>query len=59
MANVFSSPSLSSHPGLDEWVSVKPDGRIAVKTGKVDIGQRISTAPVSYTHLTLPTKRIV
>ena len=44
MANVFSSPSLSSHPGLDEWVSVKPDGRVAVKTGKVDIGQRISTA---------------
>ena len=41
---VFSSPSLANHPGLDEWVAVGADGRISVKTGKVDIGQRISTA---------------
>ena len=60
MANVFSSPSLSSHPGLDEWVSVKPDGRIAVKTGKVDIGQRISTAlaVIAAEELDVPLDRI-
>lgn len=40
----MSSPSLQNHPGLDEWVSVGEDGRIAIRTGKVDIGQRISTA---------------
>ena len=44
MANPFSSTSLKKHPGLDEWVSVGEDGRIAIRTGKVDIGQRISTA---------------
>lgn len=44
MSSAFSSPSLNNHPGLDEWVSVGEDGRIAIHTGKVDIGQRISTA---------------
>tara|TARA_Y100001954_G_scaffold213483_1_gene242168 strand:+ start:8501 stop:10660 length:2160 start_codon:yes stop_codon:yes gene_type:complete len=60
MANAFSSPSLPSHPGLDEWVSVKPDGRIAVKTGKVDIGQRISTAlaVIAAEELDVPLDRI-
>ena len=38
------NPSLSRHPGLDEWLSIGADGRVAVRTGKVDIGQRISTA---------------
>ena len=40
----MSSPSLKAAPGLDEWISVTGDGRIEVRTGKVDIGQRISTA---------------
>ena len=40
----MSNPGLSGHPTLDEWIAIKADGRIAVKTGKVDIGQRISTA---------------
>lgn len=45
MANpVFSNISLKAHPGLDEWMSVGIDGRIAIRSGKVDIGQRISTA---------------
>tara|TARA_R110000868_G_scaffold11116_10_gene54520 strand:+ start:11087 stop:13243 length:2157 start_codon:yes stop_codon:yes gene_type:complete len=44
MPSAFSSTSLKKHPGLDEWVSVGEDGRIAIHTGKVDIGQRISTA---------------
>ena len=44
MSSAFSSTSLKNHPGLDEWVSIGKDGRIAIRTGKVDIGQRISTA---------------
>ena len=44
MSSAFSSPSLKNHPGVDEWISVGEDGRIAIHTGKVDIGQRISTA---------------
>ena len=42
--SAFSSPSLANHSGLDEWVSVGADGRVSVRSGKVDIGQRISTA---------------
>ena len=38
------NPSLARHPGLDEWLSIGADGRITVRSGKVDIGQRISTA---------------
>ena len=38
------SPSLAAHPGLDEWISIGKDGRILLRTGKVDIGQRVSTA---------------
>jgi CO/xanthine dehydrogenase Mo-binding subunit len=36
--------SLDKHPGLDEWLSIGADGRVIIRTGKVDIGQRISTA---------------
>jgi CO/xanthine dehydrogenase Mo-binding subunit len=38
------NPSLKNSPGLDEWLSVTSDGRIVITSGKVDIGQRISTA---------------
>jgi CO/xanthine dehydrogenase Mo-binding subunit len=38
------SPSLERHPGVDEWLALERDGRVVVRTGKVDIGQRISTA---------------
>lgn len=57
---VFSSPSLANHPGLDEWVAVGADGRISVKTGKVDIGQRISTAlaMIAAEELDVPLGRI-
>jgi len=41
---VASNSSLNKHPGLDEWLSIGADGRVTVLTGKVDIGQRISTA---------------
>lgn len=36
--------SLTKQPNLDQWLSIGADGRVLVRTGKVDIGQRISTA---------------
>ncbi len=39
-----SSPSLARHPDLDQWLAILPEGKIRVRTGKVDIGQRVSTA---------------
>ncbi len=38
------SASLEKSPGLDKWISIGKDGRVLIHTGKVDIGQRISTA---------------
>ena len=38
------SNSLKKSPGLDKWISIVSDGRVLIHTGKVDIGQRISTA---------------
>ena len=38
------SPSLARHPDLDDWLALGAEGRVTVRTGKVDIGQRISTA---------------
>ena len=57
---VFTSPSLGNHPGLDEWFAVGADGRISVKSGKVDIGQRISTAlaMIAAEELDVPIDRI-
>ncbi|NKB59371.1 MAG: molybdopterin-dependent oxidoreductase [Alphaproteobacteria bacterium] len=36
--------SLEKQPNVDQWLSVGTDGRVTVRSGKVDIGQRISTA---------------
>ena len=36
--------NLQKHPSVDDWIVIAPNGRIIVRTGKVDIGQRISTA---------------
>ncbi len=36
--------SLVKQPNLDQWLAIGADGRVLVRTGKVDIGQRISTA---------------
>ena len=38
------SASLKKTPSLDKWISIAGDGRVLIHTGKVDIGQRISTA---------------
>lgn len=37
-------PSIADHPGLDQWVEIAAEDRIILHTGKVDIGQRVSTA---------------
>ncbi len=39
-----SNPSLEKNPALDDWLAIGADGRVTLRTGKVDIGQRISTA---------------
>jgi nicotinate dehydrogenase subunit B len=38
------SASLKKHPKLNQWLEIAADGRVIVHSGKVDIGQRISTA---------------
>ena len=37
-------PSLARHPRVEDWIAVRPDGVIEVRTGKVEIGQGIATA---------------
>ncbi len=39
-----SNSSINDHPNVDEWLAITTEGRVQVHTGKVDIGQRISTA---------------
>ena len=36
--------SLAKQPLLDQWIAITADGRVIVRSGKVEIGQRISTA---------------
>ena len=38
------NPSLANNPALDDWLAIGPGGTVVVRSGKVDIGQRISTA---------------
>jgi CO/xanthine dehydrogenase Mo-binding subunit len=38
------SPSLKGAPGVDAWLSFDGDERVTVRSGKVDIGQRVSAA---------------
>ena len=47
---------------VDLNVPIEADAEVAILTGDSPEGHEVllhSTAPVSYTHLTLPTKRIV
>ena len=37
-------PSITKHPNLDQWISITDNGFVTILSGKVDIGQRISTA---------------
>ena len=36
--------SLLDRPQLDAWIRIHADGTVAVATGKVELGQRITTA---------------
>ena len=38
------NPSLLANPALDDWLAFDAGGIVTVRSGKVDIGQRISTA---------------
>jgi CO/xanthine dehydrogenase Mo-binding subunit len=40
----MANPSLTASPDVDDWIAIDADGRVHVRSGKVDFGQRISTA---------------
>ncbi|HET8745281.1 MAG TPA: molybdopterin cofactor-binding domain-containing protein, partial [Ramlibacter sp.] len=37
-------PSLKANPRLSQWLAVRPEGRVEVRSGKVELGQGITTA---------------
>jgi len=37
-------PSLAANPRLDRWLRIEPDGRVVVRSGKVELGQGVLTA---------------
>jgi CO/xanthine dehydrogenase Mo-binding subunit len=41
---MVTSPSLKDYPGVAEWLSFDAEGQVLVRSGKVDIGQRVSAA---------------
>ena len=55
------NPSLASNPRVEDWITVRADGRIELRTGKVEIGQRITTAValVAARELAVPFDRVV
>jgi CO/xanthine dehydrogenase Mo-binding subunit len=38
------TPSLLANPRLGDWITITPDGRVLVRSGKVELGQGITTA---------------
>ena len=40
------NPSLAANPDLDSWIAIRADGTVLLRRGKVDIGQKISSALV-------------
>jgi CO/xanthine dehydrogenase Mo-binding subunit len=38
------NPSLENNPLLDRWLAIGPDGRVLVRSGKVELGQGLLTA---------------
>jgi len=40
----MTTESLARYRAVDDWLALTPDGRVTVRTGKVDIGQRVTTA---------------
>ena len=55
------NPSLDANPRVEDWIAILPDGRVELRTGKVEIGQRITTAValVAARELGVPFERIV
>ena len=55
------NPSLAENPRVEDWITVRADGRVEVRTGKVEIGQRITTAValVAARELGVPFDRVV
>ena len=55
------NPSLAAHPRVEDWLAIRPDGFVEVRTGKVEIGQRIGTAValVAARELGVPFDRVV
>ena len=37
-------PSLKANPRLSQWLAIRPEGRVEVRSGKVELGQGIATA---------------
>ena len=56
-----SGPSLAEHFRVEDRITIRPDGYVEVRTGKVEIGQRITTAValVAARELGVPFDRIV
>ena len=38
------NPSIAANPRVEDWITIRADGCVEVRTGKVEIGQRITTA---------------
>ena len=55
------SASLAENPRVEDWITVRTDGFVDVRTGKVEIGQRITTAValVAARELGVPFDRVV
>ena len=55
-----SNPSLAASPRVEDWITIRPDDVIEVRSGKVEIGQRITTAValVAARELGVPFDRI-
>ena len=54
------NPSLAANPRVEDWIAIRPDGVVEVRSGKVEIGQRITTAValVAARELGVPLDRI-
>ena len=55
------NPSVAANPRVEDWIAILSDGRVELRTGKVEIGQRITTAValVAAGELGVPFDRIV
>ena len=54
------NPSLAANPRVEDWIAIRPDDVVEVRSGKVEIGQRITTAValVAARELGVPFDRI-